>query len=141
VFRLFAQLNSTTASVGIHDPVLFGNPVNFNVVLDQSASSNTKEGLFFILIVKRAITVKALVVFIVMANCTSASHYTSVCLAMVVSMLHLARGCHYSVLMDNYRLIFMARNSGEGDVCGSDRGTFRVYVSQIKYARSACRIW
>ena len=76
VFRVFAQLNSTEASVSIHDPVLFGTPVNFDVVLDQD-SLNTEEILWLVLIVKRAITVKVLVAFIVMANCTSASHYAS----------------------------------------------------------------
>ena len=56
-------------------------------------------------------------------------------------MWHLARDRQCSIRVDNYRLVFMARNSGEGDVCGSDRGTFCVYLGQIKYARSACRIW
>ena len=89
VLRLFAQLNSTKASVGIDD-ISFGTPVNFNVVLDRELSSNTVAGLSLVFVVKRAIAVKVLVSFIVMANCTSTSHY--LCLAMVVSNVASGQG-------------------------------------------------
>ena len=120
----------------------FGSPVNFKVNVDQENSVNTDQGLYLHLDVRRSGAVRLLVIFIVLANCTSPSfvissdHYQ----AHVATTLHPARACQYSVLVDNYRLIAVARTGCEGIICDPDRLAFCVYLGQIKYAWSACRI-
>jgi len=67
-FSLFAQLNSTKASVGILTNTPFGSPVNFRVNLDKKQSQNTDEGLFLRLDVRRSGGVRFLVMIMVSAN-------------------------------------------------------------------------
>ena len=73
-FSLFAQLNSTNTSVGIITNSPFGNPVNFRMRLDKNLSQSTDEGVYLRLDVRRSIAVRLLVMFIVLANCTSTTY-------------------------------------------------------------------
>ena len=70
-FSLFAQLNSTNATVGIASAESAGSIVNFNVDLDPALSSITDEALYLHLTASRSRAVQVLVVFIVVANCKS----------------------------------------------------------------------
>ncbi|KAF7366013.1 hypothetical protein MVEN_00477200 [Mycena venus] len=65
---MFAQLANTTESVGIILEQSFGTPINFNVVLNKTLSTNTANGILLYFTVSRSAAVIALVLIIVIAN-------------------------------------------------------------------------
>ncbi|KAJ7148490.1 hypothetical protein C8R43DRAFT_1009152 [Mycena crocata] len=65
---MFAQLASTNASVGIVLEQSFGIPINFDIILDKSTSTNTDEGMLLNFTVSRSKAVVSLVILIVVAN-------------------------------------------------------------------------
>ncbi|KAJ7675994.1 hypothetical protein DFH06DRAFT_1466719 [Mycena polygramma] len=65
---LFAQMASTNASVGLVLGRSFGTPINYDVVLDTTYSTNNDDGILFYFTVSRSAAVMGLVITIVIAN-------------------------------------------------------------------------